>query len=78
MSKKLLLGFIAGAAAGTLIGILLAPDKGSKTRNKLRKTLNGYIDHAKESIVSLTDEGADADEMYDWEHAERPYMEHAF
>ncbi len=78
MSKKLLLGFIGGVAAGTLIGILLAPDKGSKTRDKLRKTIGGNIDHAKDSLISLKDEGVDADEMFDWEHAERPYMEHTF
>ena len=37
MSKKgsTLLAFFAGAAAGTLAGLLLAPDKGTNTRKKL-------------------------------------------
>ncbi|HAA14962.1 MAG TPA: YtxH domain-containing protein [Cytophagales bacterium] len=37
MSKKsnTLMAFFAGAAAGTLAGLLLAPDNGKKTRQKL-------------------------------------------
>jgi gas vesicle protein len=73
MSKKLLLGFIAGAAAGTVLGILLAPDKGSNTRNKLKKTMDGVLNKAKQSLKSLEEEENYADEMFDWEHAERPY-----
>ena len=33
--KNALIAFAAGAAAGTLAGILMAPDKGQKTRRKL-------------------------------------------
>jgi gas vesicle protein len=73
MSKKILLGFIAGAAAGTLLGILLAPDKGSNTRNRLKKTMGDAISKAKQSFVSLEEKENYADEMFDWENAERPY-----
>ncbi|MEJ0101433.1 MAG: YtxH domain-containing protein [Bacteroidota bacterium] len=48
MSKKLLLGIIAGAAAGTLIGILIAPDKGANTRNNLARNMRA-------SVKKLTD-----------------------
>ncbi len=34
-TSKILLGFVAGAAIGGALGILLAPDKGSETRRKL-------------------------------------------
>jgi gas vesicle protein len=34
-SSRILLGFIAGAAIGGALGILLAPDKGSETRRKI-------------------------------------------
>ena len=34
-SSKVLLGLLGGIAAGALAGILLSPDKGSKTRKKI-------------------------------------------
>jgi gas vesicle protein len=72
MSKsKVLIGFIAGAVAGTLIGILLAPDKGSNTRNKVAGRINDGIKKIKRSLADGEKRGEEM--SYEWEHAERPY-----
>ena len=57
---KVLLGVIAGVAAGTVIGMLVAPGKGSSTRRKLARTGSEYAEEAKdrfnEYIDAVTDE----------------------
>jgi gas vesicle protein len=53
MSKKsgnTLMAFLFGAAAGTLIGILYAPDKGTNTREKLSFQLDKYREVLQELI----------------------------
>ena len=41
---KILLGVLAGAAAGATLGILFAPDKGSNTRKKISRKGNEYAE----------------------------------
>ena len=49
-SGKVLLGLLAGVAAGALLGVLFAPDKGSVTRKKIVKKGEDYADDLKEKF----------------------------
>ncbi len=49
-SGKVLLGVLAGVAAGAMLGILFAPDKGSNTRKKIAAKSEDYGDAIKEKI----------------------------
>ena len=66
-SGKVLLGALAGLAAGAALGILLAPDKGSQTRKKLKGNAGDYADELKKKfnkfVETVTDkfESAKAD-----------------
>lgn len=51
-NTKAVLGFVAGAAVGALIGVLLAPDKGSNTRKKI----SGKAEDMTDSLKSSYDE----------------------
>lgn len=55
ISGKVVLGALAGIAAGALIGVLLAPDKGSDSRNKIVKQGEDYLDSIKVKFNSILD-----------------------
>ena len=54
---KIILGILAGTAAGALIGILFAPDKGTETRKKIVHKGEEYIDDLKERVSGLLRNG---------------------
>lgn len=43
-TTKIVLGLLAAAAAGAAAGILLAPEKGSVTRQRIKDNFNEWID----------------------------------
>jgi len=54
-SSKSFWAFVVGAAAGAVVGILYAPDKGENTRSKLYFQLNKYRDQLKQLINDIVD-----------------------
>lgn len=55
-------GALAGIAIGTILGVLIAPDKGSNTRKKIVKKGKDTSDNIKEEISALLDK---VSEKYD-------------
>ncbi|HQZ24323.1 MAG TPA: YtxH domain-containing protein [Flavobacterium sp.] len=52
-SSKLVLGILGGVAAGALLGVLFAPEKGSKTRKKIVDKSKDFADDMKEKFEDL-------------------------
>jgi gas vesicle protein len=52
---KVLLGILTGFAAGAILGILFAPDKGSVTRMKISQKGEDYADAVKNKFSSFID-----------------------
>jgi gas vesicle protein len=64
---KLILGLVGAAAAGVVVGLLLAPEKGTTTRRKIKETATDWAEHltdlfasAKGEIDNLKKKGAKA------------------
>ena len=54
-SGKVLLGLLAGIAAGATLGILFAPDKGSSTRKKISQKGDEYAEEIGEKFNDFVD-----------------------
>jgi gas vesicle protein len=64
---KLVLGLIGAAAAGVVVGLLLAPDSGTATRKKISSAAGDWSSHlgdlfssAKDGVTNLRRRGAQA------------------
>ncbi|MEX0988510.1 MAG: YtxH domain-containing protein [Bacteroidales bacterium] len=49
-SGKVFIGILAGVTAGAILGVLLAPDKGSATRKKMTKKGKEFSDDIKDKL----------------------------
>jgi gas vesicle protein len=72
-NSKILVGFLAGAAVGSLLGVLFAPDKGTETRRKisektgdvtgaLKDKFGDFVDGLKDTFASTKREAEDVAE----------------
>ena len=66
-NSKVLIGLLAGLAAGAALGLLLAPEKGSDTRDKLSQSLKDLADSIRDkaadeinNLTSLKDKVVDS------------------
>jgi gas vesicle protein len=50
-NSKVLIGLLAGLAAGAALGLLFAPEKGSETRDKLSQSLKDLGDAIKDKAA---------------------------
>ena len=56
---KVVSGILVGVAAGAVLGLLFAPDKGSETRKKLRQTTDDLVNNLKSKLNTMADEMAE-------------------
>jgi gas vesicle protein len=58
-NTKVLLGFLAGAFAGSILGVLFAPDKGTETRRKISRKTADMSDALKEKVRDFAEDMKD-------------------
>lgn len=52
-TSRVVMGVLAGAAVGALIGVLFAPDKGTNTRKKIARKGEDIVDDVKDRLDHL-------------------------
>src|SRR6056297_1022415 len=50
---KMVVTVLAGAASGVVIGLLFAPEKGERTRKKLSKKTDDYLQKIKKELEAI-------------------------
>lgn len=59
-SAKIAIGFVGAAAAGVLIGLLIAPDKGSETRKKISHSTASWVNSVGKLFTKAKHNGGSA------------------
>jgi gas vesicle protein len=54
-NRKIIAGILTGIAAGAVIGLLFAPNKGYKTRRKITAKGNALADTLKDKFTEFVD-----------------------
>ena len=54
--SKIVLGLVGAAAAGVIVGLLLAPDSGNATRKKIKSTAGDWTNHLSDLFSSASEE----------------------
>ena len=52
-ARKVALGIVLGIGVGAILGVLFAPDKGSKTRKRIRDKGQGFAEDLKGKFDGL-------------------------
>lgn len=60
MKSNSIIALLAGVAAGTVLGVLIAPDKGEESRKKVKKTAEDCIGKVKEKLSKRKEEAEPA------------------
>jgi len=68
-TSKIIIAGIAGFAAGVAVGILFAPDKGSKTRKKLKEN---FFEFAADLEKILSENSEELKSSFNEEKVEHP------
>lgn len=55
-TSNIVFGILAGAAAGAILGVLFAPDKGSVTRRKLTRKGEDVVEDLKDTAHHMVEE----------------------
>lgn len=59
-TSKVILSLLAGVAAGSVLGLLIAPESGEETRKKLAKSAKKLNENLKTTISDLSQKSQEA------------------
>jgi gas vesicle protein len=61
-TSKFVISILGAAAAGVVIGMLVAPEKGTEMRKRIKKTTDGWVDSLNQVFSKAKDEAEEMEE----------------